>query len=185
MLTGAAQVLTQGWAGDDASGVLDPTQWRATAIVGTAYPQSRSPSLYVYTDIGFSARRRDLNGDGLIDTGDRDLEILGRDALDGGGQDIDMTVNGSVELVNFGLNFSIFDINYDGFIDSVDIDLIPLPPIAGDINQDNIVDTADLGLLIANFGSVMEDNIADINGDGIVDTADLGLLIANFGQSQP
>ena len=180
-LTGAAQVLTQGWAGDSASGVLDPTLWRATAIVGTAYPQSRSPSLYVYTDIGFSARRRDINGDGLVDSGDRDLEILARDALDGGAQDIDLTVNGSVELISFGLNFSPFDINYDGFINGVDLDLLPLPPIPGDINLDGVVDTADLGLLIANFGSVMEDNVADINGDGIVDTADLGVLIANFG----
>lgn len=183
-LTGAAQVLAQGWAGADASSVLNPTQWRATAIVGTAYPQSRSPSLYVYTDTGFSASRRDLNGDGVVDTGDRDLEILGRDALDGGGQDLDMVVNGSVELINFGLNFSVFDINYDGFIDSADIDLIPLPPIPGDINMDGIVDTADLGVLIAHFGSMLDGDVADINGDGIVDTADLGVLIANFGQSQ-
>jgi hypothetical protein len=185
-LTGAAQVLTQGWAGADATAFLTPADWRATAIVGTAYPDPRSPSLYVYTDIGFNARRPDLNGDGFVDHDDRSLEMQAISALDGGSQDADLTVNGSVELVNFGLNFSPFDIDYDGFINSADIDLLPEPPIPGDLNGDGIVNTADLGVLIANFGAFStpeSPNPADINADGIIDTADLGILIANFGMS--
>jgi len=183
-LTGATQILTQGWAGDDPTAFLDPALWRATAIVGTAYPDSRSPSLYVYTDIGFNARRPDINGDGVVDLDDRALEMAAIGALDGGAQDMDLTVNGSVELVSFGLNFSPFDINYDGFVDGFDLDLLPFPVTPGDINGDGVVDTADLGALIANFGSFSTPefpNSADINQDGVIDTADLGILIANFG----
>ncbi|MCB9838632.1 MAG: hypothetical protein H6813_04770 [Phycisphaeraceae bacterium] len=181
-LTGAAQVLTQNWAGDDPTSFLNPGAWRATAIVGTAYPDSRSPSLYVYTDIGFNARRPDINGDGIIDPSDRDLELLALSVLDGGAQDADLTVNNSVELLNFGLNFSLFDIDYDGFINGADVAFFPLPLIPGDINADGVVDTADLGILLGSFGDVGA-SPADINEDGIVDTADLGILLSNFGMS--
>ena len=52
----------------------------------------------------------------------------------------------------------------------------------GDVNRDGSVDSTDLGLLLNNFGAVVDVAWAqgDLNFDGKVDSADLGLLLNNF-----
>lgn len=63
-------------------------------------------------------------------------------------------------------NHDIIDWAYGGFC-------------AGDVNDDGFVDLVDLNIILANFGT---DNIAgDANGDGFTNLADLNIVLAAFG----
>ena len=50
----------------------------------------------------------------------------------------------SVDLINFGPNFSIYDLDYDGIVDGADKCLMP---VLGDFDGDFVIDTADLAAL--------------------------------------
>ena len=60
---------------------------------------------------------------------------------------------------------------------------VPPRSCAGDINLDGVVDLIDLNLVLSNF----EDQTfcGDTNNDGVVDLADLNAVLAAFGQACP
>ena len=58
-------------------------------------------------------------------------------------------------------------------------------PKQGDINGDGQIDSIDLNILISNYGKsgdAISDRRADLNGDNQVDSIDLNLLISNYGK---
>ncbi|MBX3362270.1 MAG: hypothetical protein KF705_12655 [Phycisphaeraceae bacterium] len=176
-ITGAVRTLSVGWRGKSVSDGLDPESWRAMAIVGTAY-ESPDDALFVWTDAGFDVIPGDFNGNGSVDQND-ETELLDYIAAkDGGPDDADSTVNGVVVLDGFGLNFSIYDTNYDGTVSSADLNPSGHP---ADVNGDGMVDILDLLDFFGAFsacegqaGPCFVGNVnADFNRDLIVDILDL------------
>lgn len=173
----AVEELIEDWEGRSVDEGLDITEWNAIALLGTSYTQ-QSSALYVWSDVGFDSTFGDMNTDGLTNALDR---MAVEDAilmLDGGPQDGDGVVNGSVQIVNFGPNFNLHDVNGDGVIDDADIDAIPVSGPLGDLNGDGFVNGADLAALLAQWGQ--PGGAADLNNDGAVDGADLATLLANW-----
>jgi hypothetical protein len=171
-LEGPVWDLTHLWVNRNAADYLDPTAWNATAIFGTAYATPQANALYVWTDVGFSQTVGDVTGDGLADSADRNALIAYINAHDGD----DGVIDNSVSIPNFGANFSLYDINYDGVVDSHDLMIYP-PACASDWNNDGDVNSTDFFLFLFDFFN----GNADFNHDGVVDSFDFfGFLNAFF-----
>lgn len=176
-ITGAVRTLSFGWRGKSVTDGLDPESWRAMAIVGTAY-ENPDDALFVWTDAGFDAIPGDFNGNGSVDQNDESELLAYIAAKDGGPDDADSTVNGVVMLDGFGLNFSVYDTNYDGAVSAADLNPSGHP---ADVNGDGVVDILDLLDFFGAFsacegqaGPCFVGNVnADFNRDLIVDILDL------------
>ena len=120
-LEGPVWDLTHLWVNRNATDYLDPTLWNATAIFGTAYATPQANALYVWTDVGFSQTVGDVTGDGLADSADRNALVAYINAHDGD----DGVIDSTIAIPNFGANFSLYDINYDGVVDSHDLMIYP------------------------------------------------------------
>lgn len=122
-LSGPVLVLAGGLQGANAANFLDPTRWRATALVGTACAEPRDSS-FVWTDTGFKETPGDINGDELANAADAAIVRDTIASLDGGPLDGDgpgCYENGSVRIIGCGANFSAYDVDGSGFIDSQDV----------------------------------------------------------------
>lgn len=181
-LSGPVRYLTERWAGDDVEDFLDPTDWQATMLLATAYPQmDPGGALYVWTDIGFDNTVGDFNADGLVGVPDSEALALHIAANDGGTNDCDGSVNGQIAICNFAWNFSLFDASFDGLVTLSDLD-IPPGSLPGDTDGNCEVNSIDLNILLINFGmtgAAWDDG--DFDGDGDVDSTDLNILLSNFG----
>ncbi|MCC7291528.1 MAG: hypothetical protein IT449_05650 [Phycisphaerales bacterium] len=114
--------IVAAWEFKVAQDCLNPLTWDATALLATSYatPDPDGAEL-VWTDILPDALNRDVNGDGVVDDVDRGA-ILNFIAIYDGRPDIDEDGqrDGDVDLIDFGPNFCVFDVNYDGRVDSTD-----------------------------------------------------------------
>lgn len=173
----AVAELLAPWQGRNPFDNLDVTDWDATTLVGTGYVQ-QTGALYAWTDLGFNFTFGDMTTDGFVNTDDAlDINVTIA-SLDGGPADADGVMNGAVQIVSFGPNFNLRDVNSDGVIESGDASAILPPPTGADLNGDGVVNGADLAALLAQWGT---DGTADLNGDGVVDGADLAGLLSNWG----
>ncbi len=172
----AVATLISQWQGNNPLADLDVTKWDATALLGTAYT-TQGNDLYVWSDVGFNFRFGDMNRDGFVTAADVSAIVTAISNQDGGPTDGDGIVNGTVVLANFGPNFSLYDVDYDGVIDSQDESVIPAI-ILGDLNGDGFVNSADLANLLAVWGTNTPS--VDFNSDGTIDSADLATLLANW-----
>lgn len=101
---------------------LNPLKWDATALLATSYtsPDPDGAEL-VWTDLLPDAVNGDVNGNGAVDEADRGAILDFIAANDGQpGIDEDGQRDGDVDLIDFGPNFSVFDVNYDGLVDPED-----------------------------------------------------------------
>ncbi len=178
---GAQWVICQGWANRDVMDYLDPTTWEVTALFGVPYPDKRT-AVYVYTDLGFRTSFGDLSGDGDVDEGDRQAVHAAIVQYDGGLRDADAGQDQSVRLADFARNFSVFDVNYNGFIDDEDADaIVGGEAILGDLNGDGTVNSSDLAIILGSWGIAAIDSHIDLNNDGLVNSSDLALVLGNWG----
>ncbi|MCW5753315.1 MAG: hypothetical protein KIT24_01255 [Phycisphaeraceae bacterium] len=121
------RTLTRDWRDVDPNDVLDVTAWRITALVGTPYALPED-TLYVWSDVGFDTIPGDFNGDGKVDQADIDALHAFISHYDGSFADADGVVNGIVVIPDFGWNFSLFDLNYDGTVSLDDLpDILTCP----------------------------------------------------------
>jgi hypothetical protein len=167
------------WQGQDATEHLDPTRWRARALFGTSYATQQPIGRYVWTDHGFDDVKGDQNSDELLTLADRLMVRQAIAQLDGGPHDGDGIVNGSVQIINFGPNFSSFDVNGDGTIDALD----SIWYCKADVNDDLVLNVADFTAFLNYFGTGHPR--ADINGDGVLNISDFSAFLAAFGQGCP
>lgn len=186
-LTGPAAVLTMGWAGRTASNYLQPGAWRATAVVGTAYP-APGPNLYMWTDIGFDHLRADFNGDRAVSLNDQSQIRAYIIAHDGAADDADGAINNSVSIPMFASGFMLYDLNYDGVINGTDVNdpAFPLviPVLPGDVDNDGVVALPDIAMIIGSWGQQVDPYMSgDADGDGVVDLADIALVIGHWGET--
>lgn len=168
------------WELKDPNVYLDPTAWRVQMVIGTGYILSQPEALFVYTDLMPSIEVGDFNGDGWVNLMDRGLFDAYIAANDGQpGKDLTSVVDGRVELINFGTNFSVFDVNYDGVVDENDWAAIPaLSHALADLDRDDDVDLDDFARLQVCLGGPMSAPTAgceqaDLDRDGDVDQDDV------------
>ncbi|NOG54988.1 MAG: hypothetical protein HND57_11810 [Planctomycetes bacterium] len=176
--------LLQGWGDEnhqegEFDRFLEVDRWNVLAVVGTTYSERQNDALYVWTDIGPHFESGDLNGDSRIGGGDQNAVMSVISKSDGTWRDGDQTANGQLYLPTLGEDFSLYDINYDGFINAVDLAIIGYEK-RGDVNSDRQVNSADLLALQTMLG-VYEGNLlfnpaADLVADGVIDAADGRLL---------
>lgn len=166
------------WEFQDPGDYLDSRQWNVNVLVGMAYVNQIWPGapLLAWTDTMPDSRFADFTGDGHVNGRDFD-EIAAFIADHDGviGWDADETQDGGVELMGFGPNFSVFDLNYDGYVNDADFDYIV---VTGDLDGDWDLDAQDLAifvqLLLDRSGAVPTIlERADINGDGSVNGVDI------------
>jgi hypothetical protein len=174
------------------NGRLNPANWRVTALVGTmlAIAPATTAGLFVPTNIVPGVVVGDFNGDGWVTQTDAQMladfiDLYDQDpAVDAGAVFGASAFDGIIQIINFGPNFSIYDVNYDGQVDAVD--LAAVEQDGGDYDNDNDFDLRDVAAFQACFtgsafiiadstGLVCRDAF-DLDGDLDIDLNDLATL---------
>ncbi len=173
--------LVEEWDGDNPYDHLDPEDWRMIAIFGVPYTAPET-TLYAWTDVGFNDLPGDFDGNGHIELYDRDAFDAALAALDGSASDADQTADGVYTLNDPGPDFSLYDVDANGKVDSADRPVIEIPD--GDVDGDCAVDFTDLNALLAHWSQTPASRSdGDLNSDNAVDFADLNLLLAHWGET--
>lgn len=155
---------------------LDPTDWRVNAIVGTTYAvQQDDSALYVWTDVGPDFTTGDLNGDDVVNPGDQNELLTWIQTFDGTGLDGDGIENGQVYLSFFAEDFCLYDLDYDGGINTLDAAWIGYE-LPGDIWPDRKVTRRDAEMMRNMWGAEIGDPeynpAGDLNFDGVINRDD-------------
>lgn len=175
--------LIAGWEFEDPSQYLDASTWRITALVGTTYAgQQPDGAVFAWTDVYPNPVIGDFDGDGSYSALDDALRadyVLEKDGTPS--IDQDGPGNGTIELVDFAPQFCLFDVNYDGRVNSLD-SFIP-----GDMDINQVVNFDDVddfvqGLLdpvgyAADHGGQSAQFRGDIDGDGALDGGDISQFL--------
>lgn len=176
--------LIAGWEFNTPADHLDPTAWQAALCIGTAYivPEFSS-ARYIWTDVLPNIVAGDFDGSGSVDAADAALLAAFITQFDG---DVEVDEdgdpnNGSIELDEFAENFSLYDVNYDGFVNGSD------GLILGDMNLDGAVDVDDIDDFVlalvdpiayaASHGGIDPTQRGDMNQDGLLNGADIAGFI--------
>jgi len=175
------------WADQDADDFLEPRAWRPTFLISTALPAPPTfGGRFVHVDIWPNVVPGDFNGDGLASNSDAELAAEYLATHDGDpAHDEDGVANGQVDLIDFGVRFSIYDVNYDGLVDSFDTTYSMQDP--GDYENDGDVDLEDVAAFQRCFAAQQldPDNLLltgcldafDLDLDEDVDTSDLAAFV--------
>ncbi len=168
------------WGGKNAADHLDPTAWELTLTVATSY-LINEPTYFAWTDMSPDVVTGDVNGDVRVDDDDLaafEAYLSENDGLTG--FDSDGEVNGQIVISQFGSNFSLYDLNYNGIVDELDrliVDSRRLAP--ADFDQDGDVDAVDFARLQRCVGEPQagqwqeECTVCDLNYDGSADALDV------------
>lgn len=158
--------LLDPWRGRDPLDYRNVHEWDGVqAIFGTAY-LTQQDSLFVWTDVGFNERRGDWDYDGVAGPLDRAALQDYIAANDGGADDCDGIADGSVQICNFGPNFSCYDVNGDGFVNAADLSVF----CPADLDGSGGLTLSDF-VLFRNL-YVAADMRADFDGSGTLTLAD-------------
>jgi hypothetical protein len=173
--------LAQRWLGRNSNDYRDPTRWGLTALFGTSYSVQQPGYPFVWTDTGFNEKAGDVDGDGTVGAHDAAIIRAAISSLDGTPADGDGVgfENGSVLLLNPGINFYVEDVNGDGRIDQIDQRLA----CVADYNLDGRLDLSDfIGFLAGFAGQTLR---ADIDQNGTLDINDFVTFAAAFAGGCP
>lgn len=167
-----------GWAAKTPANHLEPANWRATALVGSAYDTFQSfVTNAVYTDAWPSVLPGDFTGDGLIDAADDTAKVDYITLFDGHPSFDTDGDNTNLQLVwpNFSRGFCVFDVEYQGVASAAAV-------LLGDMDINLVVDYDDvddfiLGILQPSVYTDTHNGEApitrgDMNLDGVLDGAD-------------
>lgn len=159
---------------------LRADHWSALALFGTTYSQPQNEALYVWTDVGPGVIAGDGDGNGLINSADQQILMVAIAQTDGTEVDNDHQPNGQTRLIDFGHNFALYDLDYDGVIGSLDLATIGYVRY-GDVNSDSLVNQTDLGIVRGLRGVTSNNPLynpaADLNQDLRIDAVDEALMI--------
>ncbi|MFN0132799.1 MAG: GC-type dockerin domain-anchored protein [Phycisphaerales bacterium] len=165
-LSGPTAELADRWRGKNVSQSLDPTDWRVTALVGTAYTEP-TDGPFVWTDSGFETAG-DVNGDNFADALDRQEVQDFIDTNDAGPLDLESREyeNGSVLVGNGGNAFCLFDVDADGRVGALDIRSYCF----GDFNRDGLFNVIDFTTFATAYAAGSQR--ADVDRNGILNAND-------------
>ena len=173
------------WESKNPDDYLDPALWRVSVLVGGSYTTPQD-ALFVWSDIYPDVKIGDLDGDGTI--GSNELALFDVYMMNNDGNpaiDYDGVANGVIEIISFGPNFSLYDLNYDGLIDDDDRAMIGGPLFCRmDFDHDGDVDLIDFShmqlCLTSGSGPVLIGpgcRNADLDHDNDVDQADIQTFV--------
>lgn len=136
---------------------LNPANWRVTALVGTMLGAAPAATvgLFVPTNLIPVVLTGDFNGDGWVTRTDAQMladfiTLYDQDAAVDEGADFGSTAfDGIIQIINFGPNFSVYDVNYDGLVDALDLVAVEQEP--GDFDNDDDLDLRDMAAFQACF----------------------------------
>ena len=177
-LSTEARILVEEWQDRPVDDALNPSDWEFNAILGTSYVFAEE-SLYVWTDAAGDHEFADLNADSFITQADASAFDARLASLDGSPSDADGVADGAFEIINFGENFELIDLNGDGIADSDDRSMIVGDGIPGDCDGDGTVGFSDLVCILGAFGT--GPGPADCDGSGDVSFSDLVCALSLFG----
>ncbi len=178
--TGPLASLTDDWRDKDFDEFNNPSDWKATALIGTAPTTPQPSSFYIWTDTGFNEHYADLDLNEIHDANDAEVIEEYIHDEDGSSHDNDGTVNGSIGIESFGLEFHFFDLNYDGVISPEDI---PLTDCFADITGEGLLNLQDLFAYLDLFNA--QDPIADLTGQGLFNLQDIFAYLALYNAGCP
>jgi hypothetical protein len=165
------EVLILPWRLEDAYDHLSPTEWRATALLGTSYAAPEPAGAeFIWTDVFPDVVRGDVNREhGATEDDYEQIAEFIEDHDDDDGQHDE-----SATIFGFGPDFAVHDLNQDGRVDAIDLLLVRK---VGDLDGDDDVDLIDLcrfqGAFDAASSYAQTDWVlSDLNADGVVDLAD-------------
>ncbi len=163
----------------------DSSHWHVNFLVGMAYVnEDPFGQTIAWTDTVLSPSFGDFDGDGAVTMSDVTAFEQYIFASDGDFLIDEGVVPNSVDLINFGPNFSIYDLDYDGIVDAADRCLMP---VLGDFDGDLVIDVDDLAVFVQTLLNTGVATIptapsctggaraarADFNGDGRIDGEDI------------
>jgi hypothetical protein len=162
------EALILGWKDKSPGQFIQPTDWRVTALLGTSYTSAGHG--FVWTDAYPNVIRGDVDGENGADNDDANgiySFISEHDGDDG-------LPDGQVALLDFAEDFSVFDVNHDGVVGSVDVMLVS--PV-GDGDLDGDVDLADYAVWqvchgVSGAPLLPPCALQDLDSDGDVDLTD-------------
>jgi len=170
--------LLRDWADNrhkNLSRFVDPQNWKSNALVGASYAEPQPDAFYVWTDVGFDVPFGDLNRDGSVDEEDRNAIAAAIADLDGTYRDADGELNVQIAVEDFGLGFSLYDLDYDGFVNALDLFPIGFGRI-GDVDVDGALSQADLQIVRSLDGARRDEGryneAADVNRDDRINFRD-------------
>ena len=149
--SGALHQLVEPWEHRDFEDYFRPRDWGVTALIGTAPAVEDPQALFVWTDTGFDEVLGDFDDDEVYTPQDCAQLSATISALDGSADDADGTVNGEVVIGDFALDFSIYDLNYDGKLSQSDVADIPaytVDPIAYYTTTTTVRGASDAGYVV-------------------------------------
>jgi hypothetical protein len=178
--TGNLNVLTSPWEGRQTDDYYRPRDWGVTALIGTA-PLTKDPtSLFVWTDTGFDEVHGDLDDDGLVTASDTQIIEDSIALLDGTASDADGMVDGDVEIVDFGPNFDLRDLNGDGIISDDDI---LAPDCPADLTGEGSLNFLDVSAFLSAYSAT--DPAADFVVDGQFNFLDVSAFLGAYSAGCP
>ncbi len=170
------------WWDEESTDVLRPRQWEINALLASTYAEEADGYGYVWTDLYPNASEGNVNGDSSTDLSDY-LDVYNYvRARDGTADDADGVVNGKVAIPGFAVNFSVYDVDFDGVVGAADADRAYT---RGDFDGDGDVDLDDwAGFALCWTGPLggvaPECVLSDMDFDGDVDLADAQLFQSAF-----
>jgi len=178
-------VLIEKWATKAAIDYLNPRNWKVTAMLGGSYTIPDASAFVVWTDMTPNVVAGDFNGNGVVGLADVTLFDEFISTNDGNlGVDATGADDGVIAIIDFGPNFSVFDVNYDGFVDTDDRPVVPVNFFApADFDEDGDVDQIDfahLQVCMAHETSSVPGELcmdADLNHNAVVEIHDLSMFI--------
>jgi len=174
------------WSDGRPDDELRPRKWQILGLFGMSYAvQQPEPeqAYFVWTDIFPDAEPGDVNGHSGVNDDDFFELYDWVQAEDGGPSDADGKRDGRVTWAGFASSFTVYDVNYDGVVDRVDVKSMIVP---GDFDGDRDVDLEDwrVGfdcMLGPGVQVPRECRKSDMDLDGDVDLADVALFFNAFG----
>lgn len=179
--TAECKQLIVDWGDWEAEDYLRARKWVVNAAFATSYTQA-GEAPFVWTDLFPDANVGDVNGDGTVNSNDTAAILDYISKKDGKKEDADGVVNGEVGIKNFAVNFSVYDVNYDGKVSQADtLSGVKL----GDMDDNGVVNLDDWVLYSACLrgpGSIASTfcRTGDFDFDGDVDLEDAAQFMLVF-----
>lgn len=183
--------MLMSWMGHVPDEYIQSRFYGLRMLFATAYKNQPTSQFFdVWTDYAPNTDPGDFNGDSSRDLGDENELVNYINSNDGqpGFDDDGNGTNQIIDIPNFPVNFSVYDTNYDGFVEKWDI----FVGIDGDVDSSGVVDAGDVAGLVGCVAGPLDPGstwrnanynacrAADMNDDFTIDLRDYAQFMVVF-----